>query len=152
MAYWIKHRSTLPSLTSAAALLAGNASFTGAQITSPAAAANAVKGGGRLQLSHTAWRSTKLDGASVHNEQGTIDDMLMDSTGKVSNVALSTVGCLGMGSKYLEVPLGKLKPESGKGNPASNASAATSANNSDCSIVFPGVTRESLQTMAAFTY
>ena len=55
-------------------------------------------------MSHNDWRSSKLDGASVYNEQGTsigtIDDMLLNSEGKVSNVVLSVGGFLGMGSKY----------------------------------------------------
>jgi sporulation protein YlmC with PRC-barrel domain len=156
MAYSIKHRSTLLPLAIAATLLAGSASFAGAQTTSPAPAANAVKASGSLQMSHNDWRSTKLDGANVYNDQGTsigtIDDMLLDSAGKVSNVVLSVGGFLGMGSKYVEVQFSKLKFEPSKGNPASNASTTTTANNHDYSIVLPGVTKDSLQAMTAFTY
>ena len=70
-------------------------------------------------MSHNAWRSTKLDGATIYNDQGnnigTIDDMLLDSQGKVSNVVLSVGGFLGMGSRYVEVPFSKLKFEPSKG-------------------------------------
>lgn len=156
MAYSIKHRSTLASLALAAALLTASMPFASAQTTSPAPAANAAKASGSLQMSHSGWRSTKLDGASVYNEQGTsvgtINDMLLDSSGKVSNVILSVGGFLGMDSKYVEVPFSKLKFEPGKGNPVSNAAATTSANNHDYSIVLPDVTKGSLKAMTAFTY
>ena len=76
-------RSTLLPLALAAALVTGSVSFASAQTTSPAPAANAAKPTGSLQMSHNDWRSTKLDGAYVYNEQGTsigtIDDMLLDS-------------------------------------------------------------------------
>ena len=156
MAYSINYRSTLLPLALAAALVTGSASYAGAQTTSPAPAASATQANGSLQMSHNDWRSSKLDGATVYNEQGTsigtIDDMLLNSEGKVSNVILSVGGFLGMGSKYVEVPFSKLKFEPSKGNPASNASTTTSANNHDYSIVLPSVTKASLTAMTAFSY
>ena len=141
-----KNHSRLLPLAVAAALLLGTTSFASAQTTSPAPAATAAKADGSLQQSHSAWRSTKLDGATVYNEQGTsigtIDDMLLDSAGHVSNVVLSVGGFLGMGSKYVEVPFGKLKFEPSKGN----------TDNHDYSIVLPDVTKDSLKAMTAFSY
>ncbi len=154
MAYSIKHRSTRLTLALAAALLGGSVSFAGAETMS---AANAVKDDGSLQQSHNEWRATKLDGATVYNNQGTrvgtVDDLLLDSTGKVSDVVLSVGGFLGVNSKYVEVPFSKLSFEPSKGNPAGNATAtSSSANNHDYSIVLPGATKDSLKDMAAFTY
>ena len=157
MADRIKHRFNLLPLPAAAALLLGTISFAGAQTTSPAPSATAAKPSGGLQQSHNAWRSTKLDGATIYNEQGTsvgtINDMLLDSTGKVSNVVLSVGGFLGVDSKYVEVPFSKLKFEPSKGNPATSATTpAATANNHDYSIVLPGVTKDSLKAMTAFSF
>ena len=157
MADRIKNRSHLLPLAAAAALLLGTTSFAGAQTTSPAPSATAARATGSLQQSHDAWRSTKLDGATVYNEQGTsvgtIDDMLLDSSGKVSNVVLSVGGFLGVDSKYVEVPFSKLKFEPSKGNPAVGAATpAVNANSHEYSIVLPGVTKDSLKAMTAFSY
>lgn len=119
--------------------------------TPPAPTNASAKPNGSLEMSHNAWRSTKLDGAAVYNDQGTnvgtIDDMLLDSQGKVSNVVLSVGGFLGMGTKYVEVPFSKLKFEPSKGNATSNTNG-----NHDYSIVLPGVTKDSLNAMTSFTY
>ena len=146
MADRTNNRFHLLRIAAVTALLLGTTSFVGAQTTSPAPSATAAKASGNLQQSHSAWRSTKLDGANVYNEQGTsvgtIDDMLLDSAGHVSNVVLSVGGFLGMDSKYVEVPFSKLKFEPSKGN----------TNNHDFSIVLPGVTKDSLKAMTAFSY
>jgi sporulation protein YlmC with PRC-barrel domain len=152
-----KSRFNLVPLAAAAALLLGTTAFAEAQTTSPAPTATNAKPNGSLEQSHNAWRSTKLDGAIVYNEHGdtvgTINDMLLDSAGKVSNVVLSVGGFLGMDSKYVEVPFSKLKFEPSKGNPASNGAAlAAAAKNHDSSIVLPGVTKDSLKAMTAFSY
>jgi sporulation protein YlmC with PRC-barrel domain len=153
MAYKINTRSTLLPFMLGAALIAGGASIAVAQTTSPAVMAPAAKANGSLQMSHDAWRSTKLDGATVYNEQGndigTINDMLLDSQGKVSNVVLSVGGYLGIDSRYVEVPFSNLKFEPSKGN---GAAAGAAMSNHDYSVVLPGVTKEALSKMTAFTY
>ncbi len=153
MAHKTNTHSTLLPLMLAAALLAGGTGLAVAQTTAPATSAQTTTANGSLQMSHNAWRSTKLDGATVYNDQGnnigTIDDMLLDSQGKVSNVVLSVGGFLGMGSRYVEVPFSKLKFEPSKGN---NATAGTAVKNGDYSIVLPGVTKDALGKMTAFTY
>ena len=153
MAYKISTRSTLLPFALGVALIAGGSSFAVAQTTAPAVTTPAAKANGALQMSHDAWRSTKLDGAAVYNDQGTsigtIDDMLLDSQGKVSNVVLSVGGFLGMGSRYVEVPFSKLKFEPSKGNTATAGSAVA---NHDYSIVLPEVTKDALGKMTAFTY
>jgi len=145
-------RSTLLPLTLAAALMAGSTSFAVAQTTNGTSAASTGNLDGTLRQSHDAWRATKLDGAVVYNSQGndvgTINDMLLDSSGKVSNVVLSVGGYLGLDSRYVEIPFSNLKFEPSKGNGATNASASTR----DYSIVLPGATKDSLKAMTAFTY
>lgn len=143
-----------------ALMMAVSPSIAQAQTTNPttpaatsAAPSNAsAKPNGGLEMSHNAWRSTELDGAAVYNDQGTnvgtVDDMLLDSQGKVSNVVLSVGGFLGMGTKYVEVPFSKLKFEPSKGSATGNN---TNGNN-DYSIVLPGVTKDSLKAMTSFNY
>lgn len=139
------NRNTVLPLA-AAALLLGATSFAGAQTTSPAPSAMSAKADGSLKETHSAWRSTQIDGATVYNQQGnsvgTVDSMLLDSSGKVSNVVLSVGGFVGLDSKYVEVPFSKLKFEPSKNN----------ANNSEYSIVLPDVTKDSLKAMTAFNY
>ena len=153
MAHKTNTRSTLLPLTLAAALMAGTTGFAVAQTTSPATSMQPTNANGSLQMSHDSWRSTKLDGATVYNDQGnnigTVNDMLLDSQGNVSNVVLSVGGFLGMGTRYVEVPFSKLKFEPSKGN---NATAGTAVKNGDYSIVLPGVTKDALGKMTAFTY
>ncbi len=152
-----KHASRiLLSATLALPLVAGGASLALAQSGNGAAQAN-----GSLEQSHGQWRASKLDGATVYNEQGTsigtVNDMLLGSDGKVSNVVISVGGFLGMGEKYVEVPFSKLKFEPSKSNPANNgtttgSTAAGQANGHDYSVVLPDVSKESLTKMTGFTY
>lgn len=71
--------------------------------------------GGALQKSHGSWRSGKLVGATVYNDEGdsigTIDDLLIGDDGKISNAVISVGGFLGLGSKLVEVPFSQLKFE-----------------------------------------
>ncbi|NPD68966.1 PRC-barrel domain-containing protein (plasmid) [Lichenicola cladoniae] len=118
---------------------------------------NATRPNGSLQMSNKSWRSTKLDGASVYNNKGdvigTVDDMLLNSQGKVSNVVLSVGGFLGVGNKYVEVPFSKLKFEPSKGSSNnSTTSSGMAASAEDYSIVLPGATKNSLKDMTSFKY
>ncbi len=130
-------------------------------VAAQAQAAVTTTANGGLEQSHGQWRSSKLVGASVYNDGGnsigTVNEMLLGSDGQVSNVVLSVGGFIGIGTKYVEVPFSKLKFEPSKSNPASNATPANSvsagaANGHDYSLVLPGVTKESLTSMTAFSY
>jgi sporulation protein YlmC with PRC-barrel domain len=71
--------------------------------------------GGTLQKSHGSWRSSKLIGATVYNDQGdsigTIDDLLIGDDGKISNAVIAVGGFVGLGSKLVEVPFSQLRFE-----------------------------------------
>ncbi len=142
----VTKRGHLLPLAMAATLLLSTASLADAQTTSLAPTAAAAKASGVLQQSHNAWRSTKLDGATVYNEQGNsvgiIDDMLLDSAGHVSNVVLAMGGFLDVDARYVDVPFSKLKFEPSRGD----------TSNHDYSIVVPGVTKDSFKAMTAFSY
>jgi sporulation protein YlmC with PRC-barrel domain len=59
------------------------------------------------------WRASKLVGVNVYNEGnekiGDINDVILDSSGKVANVILGVGGFLGMGEHYVAVAFDKLK-------------------------------------------
>jgi sporulation protein YlmC with PRC-barrel domain len=59
------------------------------------------------------WRVTKLRGLSVYNDNneklGSIDDILLDNSGKVEAVVIGVGGFLGMGEHYVAVPFNQLQ-------------------------------------------
>jgi sporulation protein YlmC with PRC-barrel domain len=75
------------------------------------------------------WRASKLVGVNVYNEAnekiGDINEVILDKSGKVSNVILGVGGFLGMGEHYVAVAFDKLKWVN---EPARSASASTPAN------------------------
>lgn len=114
---------------------------------------------GSLEHSHGQWRSSKMVGAAVYNDEsnkiGTIDDMLIGSDGQVSNVVISLGGFLGVDSKNVEVPFSKLKFEPSQSNSATKTTssvAAGNANDQDYSIVLPDVSKSALSSMTAFDF
>ena len=135
-----------------------------AGVTANAASNGTMTANGSLEQSHGDWRSSKLVGATVYNSQGnsigTIDDMLLGSNGKISNVTISVGGFLGVGSKTVEVPFSRLKFEPSKSNSTSgggsdnavNTTAASNANGQDYSVVLPNATKDKLNGMSSFTY
>lgn len=55
------------------------------------------------------WRGSKLAGIDVYNEAiGDVNDVILDRSGKVSNVILGVGGVLGLGEHYVAVPFDKL--------------------------------------------
>jgi sporulation protein YlmC with PRC-barrel domain len=59
------------------------------------------------------WRGSKLAGVDVYNEAnekiGAINDVILDRSGKVTNVILGVGGFLGLGEHYVAVAFDKLK-------------------------------------------
>src|ERR1044072_667219 len=59
------------------------------------------------------WRSSKLIGLNVYNDQneklGDISEILLDKSGKVEGVVIGVGGFLGMGQRDIKVELSKLK-------------------------------------------
>jgi sporulation protein YlmC with PRC-barrel domain len=73
--------------------------------TSTAPAATATKS--------TMWRSSKLIGLDVYNEQnekiGDVSEILIDKSGKVEGVVIGVGGFLGLGQRDIKVEMSKLK-------------------------------------------
>jgi sporulation protein YlmC with PRC-barrel domain len=59
------------------------------------------------------WRGSKIAGVDVYNEAnekiGDINDVIVDRSGKVTNVILGVGGFLGLGEHYVAVAFDKLK-------------------------------------------
>ncbi|HEV7601839.1 MAG TPA: PRC-barrel domain-containing protein [Bradyrhizobium sp.] len=76
------------------------------------------------------WRASKLAGVNVYNEAnekiGDINDVILDKSGKASNVILGVGGFLGMGEHLVAVPFEKLKWVN---EPARSASTSTAPGN-----------------------
>jgi|SRR5271163_3812991 len=84
---------------------------------------------GSLEKYNGEWRTSKVVGATVYNSNGdsigTINDLLMDESGKISQAVVSTGGVLGMGGKLVAVPFDQLKFEPSAGNNGAPQAAVT---------------------------
>jgi len=62
---------------------------------------------------HGDWRTSKVVGLNVYNEQnenvGSINDLLMDKQGNIKAAVISVGGFLGMGARLIALPLDKVK-------------------------------------------
>ena len=87
------------------ALMSGVASAQTATTKADATAATMHRAG--------EWRASKLVGVNVYNEAnekiGDINDVILDKSGKVSNVILGVGGFLGMGEHNVAIAFDKLK-------------------------------------------
>jgi sporulation protein YlmC with PRC-barrel domain len=90
----------------AATTLSGAASAqTTANPTNPDSNAAAPAEGG--------WRGSKFSGVNVYNDAnekiGDINDVIVDRSGKITNVVVGVGGFLGMGEHYVSIPYEKFK-------------------------------------------
>jgi sporulation protein YlmC with PRC-barrel domain len=122
------------------------------------------------------WRSSKLIGLNVYNDQneklGDISEILMDKSGKVDGVIIGVGGFLGMGQHDIKVEMSKLKfvdepvrtsstPPSPGGTtgsatpptrPAATTASSTTKKWSPDHAVLSGATKDSLKGMPQFKY
>jgi sporulation protein YlmC with PRC-barrel domain len=116
--------------------------------TSPSAAAAPVPAVGH-------WRASKLVGVNVYNEQnekiGDLNDVIIDSTGKVEGVVIGVGGFLGAGERNVMMPLDKIKfsNESDKTTTGSTGSGSRQWY-PDRAVV--SATKDQLKAMTEFKY
>jgi len=116
--------------------------------TSPTAAAAPVPAAGQ-------WRASKLVGVNVYNEQndkiGDVNDVIIDSTGKVAGVVIGVGGFLGAGEHNVMMTLDKVKfsNEAGKTTTGSTSSGSKQWY-PDRAVV--SATKDQLKTMSQFKY
>ena len=119
-------------------------------------------------VSHTGmWRSSKLIGLNVYNEQneklGDINEVLIDHSGKVAGVVVGVGGFIGMGEHDVLVSMDKIKfvnepvrTSSTTSNPSTTTGAATTPRNAnekwypDHAVV--SGTKDQLKSMKQFKY
>lgn len=110
---------------------------------------------GSLVKTHGMWRSGSIDGATVYNDQGqnigTIDNLLLNSSGKAEKAIISVGGFIGIGNRLVEVPFSHLtfKPSTGDNNGANNGN---NNHQQDYSIVLSNASKQSLTKLPAFSY
>jgi sporulation protein YlmC with PRC-barrel domain len=91
--------------------------------TSPSTAAAPVSAAGQ-------WRASKVIGVNIYNEQndkiGDINDVILDSSGKIDGVIIGVGGFLGMGEHYVLMTMDKIKfsNEAGKTTTGSTSSGS----------------------------
>src|SRR5262245_45913521 len=120
------------------------------------------------------WRSSKLIGLNVYNDQneklGDISEILMDKSGKVDGVVIGVGGFLGMGQRDIKIDMSKLKfvdepvrtsstatTGSAANAPANRPAAAPAASATKSKwypdhAVLSGATKDSLKNMPEFKY
>ena len=121
------------------------------------------------------WRSSKLIGLNVYNDQneklGDISEILLDKSGKVDGVVIGVGGFLGMGQHDIMVEMSKLKfvnepARTSSATTTTTGSAATGAANRPATTttsttkskwypdhaVLSGATKNSLKNLPEFKY
>ena len=123
-----------------------------------------------------AWRSSKLIGLNVYNDQneklGDISEILFDKSGKVEGIVIGVGGFLGMGQHDIKVDLAKLKfvdepvrtsatttttttATTGAANPNRPAGTTTTTTRSKWypdHAILSGVTKDQLKAMPQFKF
>ncbi|MBB5048173.1 sporulation protein YlmC with PRC-barrel domain [Rhodopseudomonas rhenobacensis] len=106
-----------------------------ATTTTPAPSASASSGS---SMSHQGqWRSSKLIGINVYNDNneslGEISELLVDQSGKVQAAVIGVGGFLGMGERNIAIPFEKIKwvneplRSAANNRPAGSAATGTAA-------------------------
>ena len=120
------------------------------------------------------WRSSKLIGLNVYNDQneklGDIKEILLDKSGKVHGVVIGVGGFLGMGEHNIMVEMSKLKfvdepvrtssttSTTTTGTTTRNNTATTTTTRTDDHKWYPdhavlsGMTKDQLKSMQEFKY
>ena len=118
------------------------------------------------------WRTSKLIGLNVYNDQneklGDINEILLDSSGKVDGLVIGVGGFLGMGEHNIKVEMSKLKfvnepvrtssTTTTKSTTTTGAGSATTTTRSNDKKWYPdhavlsGASKDQLKSMPQFKY
>ncbi len=102
--------TTAMTLALAAALPAAYAQTT----TSDTRAAATVATSSTM-IQPDEWRASKMIGSTVYDVQnrniGSVKDLILDKSGKVDKVVVDVGSILGMGGKYVAIPLSDIKTD-----------------------------------------
>jgi len=101
------------------------------------------------------WRASKLVGVDIYNEQneniGEVNDVIIDTSGKVDGVIVSAGGFLGMGEHHIMMKLDQIKFSNKAGT------TSTGSTSSDSKQWYPDrgtvdLTKDQLKAMPQFKY
>jgi sporulation protein YlmC with PRC-barrel domain len=97
----------------AGSMLMASAAFAAETATTPSTTAAPSTGSVSNVSFNGNWRSSKVVGLNVYNEQneniGSINDLLMDKSGNVKAAVISVGGFLGMGAHLVAIAFDKIK-------------------------------------------
>lgn len=100
------------------------------------------------------WRASKLIGVNVYNEQnekiGDVNDIILDTAGRVDGVVVSVGGFLGMGERNVLVGMDKIKFSNEAGKTTTGSTSSGKQWNPDRGVV--NATKEQLKSMPEFKY
>src|SRR4051794_25220471 len=150
--------------------LVGSALLAGPVLAEPPSAPN--NGQFVTQEKAGQWRMSKLKGLNVYNNNekiGDINELLVDSTGKVEAVVIGVGGFLGMGEHDVAVPFNQIKftnesrrearKDDAKKNPAdttgstsTSSTAGADANRAAPDHAVLNATKDQLKTAPQFKY
>jgi len=132
-------KSQLATLILGAALASGPAlAQTTAPANAPAAPATRSADAKTFPIKQGEWRSSKLIGLNVYNQDnkiGDINELIVDHSGKIEAVVIGVGGFLGMGEHDVAVPFGQVKfmeearRTAARANPPAANTTGTVANN-----------------------
>lgn len=101
------------------------------------------------------WRASKMMGLNVYNQQneklGEINELILDSSGRVAGAVIGVGGFLGMGERDIMVPMDRLKFTNEPGK------TTTGTSTSDSKQWYPdravmNADKDQLKAMKAFNY
>jgi len=135
-------------ITAAALLMISTASFAQTPAKTPSQSAAPVAAAGD-------WSASKLSGVNVYNEAndkvGDIEDVIINSQGRVRGVVIEAGGFLGMGTHYVLVAMDSLKFANKAGKTTEGKTSETKREWYPDRAVL-NVTKDQLKSMPEFKY
>jgi len=129
------------AITAALLLCVALPSASTAQTNPPAPAPAATKAEAAPKLGAPHWRSSKLIGVNIYNEQneklGDINEIILDASGKVLGYVVGVGGFLGMGEHDILVEPNKIKFVN---EPVRSTSTTTTTTTTTATKTEPGMT------------
>jgi sporulation protein YlmC with PRC-barrel domain len=144
---WENTMRLIPAVLVACTLASPIAIAQTTPATTPSTAAASVAATGQ-------WRASKLVGVDIYNEQndkiGDVNDVIIDSSGKVDGVVVSVGGFLGMGEHDVMMKLDQIKFSNKAGTTTTGSTSNSKQWYPDRGTV--NATKDQLKAMPQFKY
>jgi sporulation protein YlmC with PRC-barrel domain len=100
------------------------------------------------------WRASKVIGVNVYNQQderlGEINDLILDSNGRVAGAVIGVGGFLGIGERNVMIPMDRIKLANESGMRTTGAAGSDRQWHPDRAVV--NANKDQLKNMAEFKY